>query len=63
MGAWLEDLLVDERHELIKEMKALGTTEGEEYQEQLSEVRICERVLRYVQGSMEEAGWETSRTT
>lgn len=59
MAAWLEDLLADERYYLIKEMKE-SRIDGSDDPVKLSEVRLAEKVLRYVRGSMEEAGWETT---
>jgi hypothetical protein len=57
MGAWLEDLLADERFYLIKEMHELGT-EHPHYSTKLAEVRMCEKLLDYVRGSMKMAGWK-----
>lgn len=57
MAAWLEDLLVDERFFLIKEMKESRDDAGRDDPVKLSEVRLAERVLKYVRGSMKEAGW------
>lgn len=56
MGAWLEDLLADERYYLIKEMHEMGL-EHPDYPVKLAEVRMCEKLLEYVQGSMRDAGW------
>lgn len=63
MAAWLEDLLADERYYLVKEMKETRDNGGNDDPVKLSEVRLAERVLRYVRGSMEEAGWETNSST
>lgn len=57
MAAWLEDLLADERFYLIKEMKESRDEGGDDDPVKLSEVRLAEKVLRYVRGSMKEAGW------
>ena len=59
MAAWLEDLLADERFYLIKEMKELGR-EHPEYETKLAEVRLCEKNLEYLRGSMRDVGWETT---
>jgi len=59
MAAWLEDLISDERWYLVKEMKE-ERADGEDDPVRLAEVRLCEKVLRYVRGSMEEAGWDTT---
>lgn len=56
MAAYLEDLLADERWFLVKEMKEMGQ-DHPDYEVKLGEVRLCEKVLRYVRGSMEDAGW------
>lgn len=56
MGSWLEDLLADERWYLIKEMHEMGK-EHPNYEVQLAEVRLCEKWLEYVRGSMADAGW------
>jgi hypothetical protein len=57
MAAWLEDLVADERYFLIKEMKESRDAGGTDDPVQLSEVRLCEKVLEYIRGSMDEAGW------
>jgi hypothetical protein len=56
MAAWMESLLEDERWYLIKEMKELGK-DHPEYETQLAEVRLCEKWLEYIRGSMRDAGW------
>lgn len=56
MGPWMEGLLEDERFHLIKEMHEMGK-EHPEYETQLAEVRLCEKWLDYVRGSMRDAGW------
>lgn len=56
MAAFLEDLLADERWYQVKEMHELGK-EHPDYQDKLAEVRLCERVLEYVRGSMSDVGW------
>jgi len=58
MAAWLEDLVADERHFLIKEMKESRDVSGKDDPVQLSEVRLAEKVLRYIRGSAQEAGWD-----
>lgn len=57
MAAWLEDLLADERFYLVKEMKETRDAGGNDDPVKLSEVRLAEKVLRYVRGSMKEVGW------
>ena len=56
MGAYIEDLLADERWFLVKEMHEMGT-DHPHYQTKLAEVRMCEKWLDYVRGSMRMAGW------
>ena len=56
MAAWLEDLLADERYWQIKEMHEMGK-EHPDYEGKLAEVRMCEKLLDYVRGSMADAGW------
>ena len=56
MAEWIESLLEDERYELIKEMHEMGK-EHPEYEIQLGEVRLCEKWLEYVRGSMKDARW------
>jgi len=58
MAAWLESLVADERYELVREMKENRDSLGHDDPVRLSEVRLAEKVLRYVRGSMMEAGWE-----
>lgn len=58
MAYWLEDLVADERYYLIKEMKESRDEGGRDDPDKLSEVRLAEKVLDYIRGSMEEAGWE-----
>lgn len=57
MAAWLEDLLADERWHLVKEMHEMGK-DHPDYETKLGEVRLAERVLDYVRGSMTDAGWK-----
>jgi len=60
MADWLEALVADERYELVGELhEALDEhgKESPEYQEKLVEVRVAEKVLRYIHGSMDAAGW------
>lgn len=57
MGAYIEDLLADERWFLIKEMHDMGT-DHPDYPVKLAEVRMCEKWLEYVRGSMADAGWK-----
>ncbi len=58
MAAWLEDLVADERFHLVKEMKDAGGKDGADYHIRLGEVRIAEKVLDYIRGTMAEAGWD-----
>ena len=57
MAAWLEDLVADERYYLVKEMKESRDSQGSDDPVKLSEVRLAEKVLSYIRGSMEEVGW------
>ena len=52
MAAWLEDLVADERFELVKEMKEARGVNGRDDPVKLSEVRLAERVLEYIRGPM-----------
>ena len=60
MADWLEELIDDERWYLVKEMKE-ERTEGMDNPKQLEEVRLAEKVLKYLRGSMQEAGWTNGR--
>lgn len=60
MADWLEELVADERYELVRELKEAKEkygTDSAEYQDQLQVVRVAEKVLRYIHGSMDAAGW------
>lgn len=60
MATWLEDLVADERYELVAELheaKDQHGMESDEYREKLIEVRVAEKVLRYIHGSMDAVGW------
>jgi hypothetical protein len=59
MAAWLEDLVADERYYLVKEMKEGRLDDGSDDPVKLSEVRLAEKVLEYLRGSMREAGWDS----
>jgi hypothetical protein len=63
MADWLEDLISDERWFLVKEMKEDRDEDGHDNPVRLAEARLCEKVLRYVRGSMEEAGWDTTTSS
>lgn len=61
MVSWLESLVADERYELVREMKEERAERGEGATDdpvRLAEVRLAEKVLEYIRGSMEEVGWE-----
>jgi hypothetical protein len=60
MAAWLEDLVADERWYLVKEMKENRDEDGRDDPVRMAEVRLCEKVLKFIRGSMEEAGWDTT---
>ena len=60
MADWLEELVADERYELVRELREAKEQHGKEspeYQEKLAVVRTAEKVLRYIHGSMDAAGW------
>lgn len=60
MATWLEALVADERYELVRELHEEKDEKGKdsaEYQDKLTEVRTAEKVLRYIHGSMDDAGW------
>lgn len=60
MADWLTELVEDERYELVRELHEALDQHGKdsiEYQEKLTEVRIAEKVMRYIHGSMDAIGW------
>lgn len=59
MAHWLEDLVADEKYYLIKELRDGKAATGSDDPTKMAEVRLCEKVLDYIRGSMEEAGWTT----
>lgn len=57
MAAWIEALLEDERFYAIKEMHEMGK-DHPGYEAKLAEVRLNEKWLDYVRGSVRDAGWD-----
>ena len=62
LAHWIEDLVADERWYLVKEMKETKAEVGTVDPTQMSEVKLAERFLEYVRGSMKEAGWTNGQT-